>query len=305
MATTLLALYRALGHELNDLAMYPASAGAATTVTLAMLVNATVGASTERYNGRNVYCNAQQRVVRTSGYAPSTGVLTVFPSWVTPPTAAQQVILTSMFPVIQNNDDSGFDQSQSDDLSYRTIINRALALLALPDRVRLTITRDYAYSTTTWPWLDRPERLRRILEPGVRGDRPVDASWRGWDLVLDANTPIIEFDVPFEAATGTLTLEVSRPANTWIATGGVWAETAPSSGLVNDTDQTLAEIEDVLPAAKMIAYEALLRRAEGRPPGPLLKAYETARADAEAGRYWDRSQQSPQQPQAPVPTVAA
>ena len=50
----------------------------------------------------------------------------------------------------------------------------------------------------------------RVLEPDIRGRGAKDARWRGWSLVLDAETPTLELTVPFGTATGNLILEVLR-----------------------------------------------------------------------------------------------
>ena len=268
------------------MAVYDPSSGTVTTAVAALLVNSTANASTSLYVGKWIYHDPNREQRRVTVYAPTTGTVTVAPAW-TAPAPPDQVEMTSLFP---SNNEIGSDDD------YRTLINRALRRLLVPDRVALSITTGEEYATTTWPWLDRPDRLVRVLEPPPVGTRAIDSSWRGWSLTLDAQTPVLEVDVPFLTATGSITLEVLRPANTWIKTGATWAETPVSSGLLNDTDEAIPGIEDVLPVALMEAYRALVNRSPGRPNGNWSKLFADARTEARKTRYYDITSERQDEP---------
>jgi hypothetical protein len=263
---------QAMGRALDDLNAYAVSAGSSTTVASAFLVNNTTNASTTRYNGRWCYISSgtaigQLRRVRSNGYAPSTGTLTTTPDWGVSPAASDTLELTSLFPAIPS--------TLGEDTDYRSILNRALALLMIADRIAPSITTG-TVSLATWPWLDRDERLVRILEPSpVSGRAPVDSSWRGWRLVLDGEAAFLEPRIPFASASGALTLEVLRPANTWIRTGGTWTETSPASGLAGDTTEAVPSIDEVRTVGLMVAYEALMNRTTGQPNGDWAKRWAT------------------------------
>lgn len=297
MPSFLISLVLDGARTLDDIAQHSVASATSSTVVVTQLVNLTTGASADRYNGTHVFHRqaglpGQSRTVRPGGYAPSTGTLTVFPNWTTTPTAGDLIYLTHKFPVISEGADGGTDS--------RALVNKSLRKLSIPDRVHLAIGTGYAYPLTSFTWLDRPERLVRVLEPGPTGGEPVDASWRGPRLVLDGPTPTLNLRVPFENATGSLTLEVMRPGHTLIATAGVWAE---STGLINDTDQCLPNAEDVLPQFMAEAYAALASRTPGRPYPGADAARKAWLQVARRGRYYDRSNESPEE--AAVPSEAA
>lgn len=297
MSVTRIQYVTALARALDDIGAYPISAAAANSVTAPLLIDTTSNASVSRYNGRWAYAKAQQRVVKTGGLTPSTGGLGIRPNWASNPTSSDTLYLTSLFPIIS--------EVPGEDTSYADLISRALPHLLVVDRVTVPITTAQTYSTTTWPWLDRPERLLRVLEPGPTGGPPIDARWRGWRLRLDAESPVVELDVAFGTATGNLTLEVLRPANTWIKVSGVWTETSPAGGMTSDTDEALATVDDVITAGLVEAYRALMSKSSGRPNGNWSGKYKDALADAHRLRYYDRTMEVPQQPAAPTAAEAA
>lgn len=293
MPVSLLSLLIELPRTIDDGSFYAVTSATSTTVVSNALKNATTNASITTYNGAFAYANAQQRLVRTDGLAPSTGTLTIRPDWASTPTSAHTLILTTLFPCTE--DVSGGS-------SYRTLINRAAALLAYGDRVAVAIGTGYSYPLTTYPWLDREARLIRVLEPGPTGGQYVDASWRGPKLVLDGPTPALELTVPFGTATGSLILEVLRPAHTLVETAGVWAEN--TAGLSGDTDRLRIDVADILPAFKLVVYEALVGRSPGRPyPGAKDQA-EYWRGQAMASRLFDWTQAGEQRA-VPNPAGAA
>ncbi len=155
-------------------------------------------------------------------------------------------------------------------------------------RVSLAISTEEIYPLSAFPYLDRPERLLRVLHPGVRGGRVKDADWRGWSLVVNGSTPTLEFTTPYDQATGSLTLEVMRPLFNWIGVGGT--EAASTVGLQSDTDTVDVSVEDLLPEALAVAYETLAART---PAQPFPQATELAafwQGEARRGQYHDASQ---------------
>jgi hypothetical protein len=286
MPATLTAYRQALILALNDGGIFSVTSATSSTVVAGGLINNATNASTGRFNGHwiNHIIAAtgatQQRIVKPNSYVPSTGTLEPNLAWTTP-TAGDVLEITSMFPPIQ--------QSMSLDTDYRTIINRALGKLLVPDQITLAITTSDTYALTAYrAWLDRPERLVRVREPSpVTGRAPVDMSWRGWRLVLNGELPVLELKVPFASATGSLTLDVMRTAKSWVSTSGTWAES--TTGLTNNGDEALPSVEDALPQMLVEAYQVLMSRSPGRPNGNWSTKYADAREQAQAGRYFDRS----------------
>jgi hypothetical protein len=285
---TLAEITTALALSLDDLGSYAVTSAATNTVRIANIGTTDTGASPNAYDGRWVSCLAtgaasvQQRKVIDGGYATN-GTLSLDVNWSLVPTANDIVHLTSYFPVIE--------QVGGEETSYRTIINRGLGRLGVVDSVDLAVTAGTeSYSLATWAdWLDRPERLLGVFEPGPTGGRIVAADWRGAKLVMDAELPRLELDAPF---TGTLTLDVIRPARTWVGTLGVWAE---RDGLTNDADEVAVQLEDAVCVAKVEAYHVLMSRSPGRPNGDWSKKYEEALAEARSLRFYDMTAYRPQQ----------
>lgn len=289
MAVTFLALVRAVAQALDDEGTYNVASGASTTVTVAPLVNSTANASTHRYDGRWLYVasgagSGQQRVVKPGGYTPSTGMLEVTNQFATAPSAGDIIVLTSLFPVADT-------LVAGEDASYRGLINRGIAKLLVPRRLTLTITTGDSYSLSAWPWLDRPTRLLRVLEPAIRsGLQPVDASWRGPKLVVNGGSNLLTLNSQFDVAGGNLTLETLSPASRWIN----GAESA--GGLVAATDTAEVTIEEGVAVTLVEAYQALATRSVGAPNGDWEKKWAAQREIAREMAYYDDTLLKPAAP---------
>jgi hypothetical protein len=293
----MIAAVRALARKLDDLGVYSVTSATTSTVVAALLIDGTTGASDRKYDGRWIYCNAQQRVVRSGGFIPVTGGLAIRPPWTSTPTSAHTIDLTGFFPVIE--------EVPGEDISYRSLINRGNTKLLVPDRIAIPITTAQTYSLAAYQWLDRPERLLRVLEPPPSGSLPVSADWRGIRLRLDADTPVLEFDVPYAVATGSISLDVLRPANTWVKVGATWTETSPSSGFVSDTDEVMPNLDDVVKVGLAEALESLVYRSPARPNGDWMATWEVALSAARSLRWYDRGSESPAAQAVPDTSQAA
>lgn len=298
--------YRTLARALDDLGVYAVTSTTSTTAVLTNLQDSTTNASTARYNARWAYhwnstVGPQQRRVKGQGFVPLTGQITLELFWSVQPTVADEIALTSLFPVIES--------VPGEDTSYRTLVNRALAHLAVPDTITTAITTGDTYSTATWPWLDRDARIRReadgrwaIYEPApVSGRHPVNCHWRGWELEVAGTSTVLHVAAPFSSASGNLTVDVRRPGNTLIS----GAESTVGFG-VGDTETALPAVEDVVTVGLWLAYEALAVRALGAPDGVNWAARAAQQRErAEGLLYWDRSQVAPAPAAAPAARQAA
>jgi hypothetical protein len=285
---------RALADALDDLGgPYAVSASTASTVTVPSLATSTPGASPNRYDGRWVYLSSgagsgQVAKVRGGGFA-SSGLLTMETAWTTAPVAGDQIELYGWFPAVH---------TRGSDSSYLTIINRALSMIVAPDRIALSITTAEEYPLGAYRWLDRPERLLGVLEPSPTGGLPIDAAWRRPRLRLDAGGAVLELPVPFSAATGVLTLDVLRPADTLVN----GAES--TVGLAVEADTAEPTVNDVNAVALAVAYQALASRAPGRPSGNWLQKYAGQLGEARRVKYFDASQLAAPPAAAPAPAGA-
>lgn len=278
----------AIQEALNDQSTYLVTSATSSTLTDISLADSTPNASVNRYDGAWVYVATgalagTQRRVRTGGFAPASGVLTLELTWAGP-AGGDEFEITRLFPVHR--------EVPGEETGYHQFIARALALLAVPDRITAAITTSDTYALTTWPWLDRPERLVRVLEPSpVAGRAPVDASWRNPRLVADGPAPFLQVDVPFATATGNLTLEVLRPGDSLIS--GVESTT----GLTTDASTAIPSVEDVRTVALMEVARVMLARTAGRPDGANWeRRYDDAREQAERLAYFDRTRMVPPAP---------
>lgn len=291
---TLVQYRRALQAALDDGGAYPVTTGSGAGATVQLLSDAITDASNARYNGAWVYHNAltQQRRIRLDGFTPSTGAFLTELGW-TAPSPGDIIEITRLFPC-------GFGPLIAggvppEDTSYLAIINRSLARLWAPDRISVAFADAATASLTTWPWLDRPERLVRVFEPpAVAGFPDVPCEWRAPRLVLDGPTPVLQLNRPF---IGTLTLEVRRPGDTLIS----GAES--TAGLANDADTALPSVNDVVAVGLHEAYRALMNRAPGRPNPGWAAKYEAQQAIVNGLYYLDRTQMAPSAP--PTATEAA
>lgn len=284
--------YQALGAALDDVEFAAVTAGTTTSFTAATLVNTLTGVTSARYEGRWAYHSAgvnapQQRKI--SAYDPATGACTVTPAWTTP-AGVDQVVLTSLFPILH---------VVGSETEYREIINRALGRMYGRGEATVSVPAGaQSVSLAALPWLDRPERLLGVREPSPIGGRePIDSSWRKWELVPGLPTSRLRLRTPFLGA-ATVTLDVLRPASSWIAVGGVWGES--TVGLHNESDQAMPSIEEFLPFGLVEALGILIARAPGRPSAEWVRLLKDAQDAVSRSRYKDRTQEVAQ----PAPAVA-
>lgn len=149
----------------------------------------------------------------------------------------------------------------SGQVSYLDLLNMALRDLWVEDEHSVTLTagtRSYGLSALSY-WLTDRARLLRVLDPPIySGYPPRDADWRGPELRWNDGTPTLWLHAAPESTGESLTLTLTRPANTLIS----GAES--SVGFTSDTQTATAEVSDVVTVALMYAYRELAAR--GEPP---------------------------------------
>lgn len=238
----------------------------------------------------------QVRIVREDSFLPATGGVSLDPGW-TVPNAGDEVEITALFPAVMADLATARVGRTTD---YRTILNRALSRLLVPDRVTLAITTSRTYSLSTWAyWLDREERLVRVLEPSpVTGGLEFDARWRNPRLRLDGPTPTLTLDAPFATASGNLILEVLRPAHTFISA----AES--TTGYSTETDTAIPDQDSILTVGLWEAYRALRQRGATRPNGSYADLAEAQLEECRKLRFWDFSRDTQQASAQPAVGIA-
>lgn len=272
---------RECGYALDDLGLHTSSSSTTGTLVFPALVNGTTGASTLTYDDRYLFLPAsgEQLRVRPGGYAPSTGTLTHYPASSNPGAVVAE--FTSLFPVAA---------APGEATTYHSLINQALSLIDVEDTLSVSITSNADHSLATWVHWIADERIRRrpdgtldVRESRGANTAPIAVPGRGWEYVADANTPKLRARVPFAVTSGTLEVHVLRPADTWIAVGGTFAES--TAGLTAESDQALPPVRDVVRVFLLLAYRALLNRQPGAPSDPqIMKKFLDARDDAQSVR---------------------
>lgn len=280
-----------LARSFNDLFFGIAVTGSTTTVQIQTLITSDTGASTGRYDGAWIY-NAttnQQRQVKNGSYVLATGQLTVTTPW-TAPSLGDAIYITWLCP----SEVAPF----TGDSAYLTFINKALRRIGHPDQITEPATVNH-YVTITRPWLDRPERLLRVRESAqIESGEVYDSGWRRPELEMLGTSPTLHLRTPFLTATGSLVLDVIRPADTWIKVAGTWAES--TVGLVNETDEARPTLNEVTDVAILEVCQVLPWRSPGRPNGPTEAMYKAAYDRVSKMQHVDMTQLK-----APAATVAA
>lgn len=288
MSVTLVAIRENVGAVLDDLKVYTATGGSTSTAIVGALISAASNAPTNAHNAEHIYNRTTllQRAVRQNGFAPSTGTITFDPT-ATAVANGHVIELSSLFPTAGALSAAGPAGAPS----YNGLIIRGLSKLLVPHRILLTITTGFTYSLAAYPWLDREARLVRVLEPGVTGGRARSADYRNPRLVLNAQSPSLELDAPYDsdmvADGGQITLEVLRPATSWVLTSGTWA--ASTTGPVFDLEEVTADLNDATDVTVVEACRVLLKRQQGAPSGRWQELYEDALARVKGLRFLDRS----------------
>lgn len=174
---------------------------------------------------------------------------------VAPPFAAQiaTAVTIEIHRLLPPEDDDGWK-------GWRTCINDALRECWTTDRLAVTgVNGQPSYSLAAYEeWLDpqavlelRNQALDSTLNPFPAGH---------FDAVRDADNLSLQI-MPTLMTGAAASVEVFRPADTWIKTGGVWG--ASTTGLVNETDETLLNPDLVVSVALAHAYAALASGPDG------------------------------------------
>lgn len=257
---------------------------AATTLVCSALINA--NSEPTRFEGRWLLgCTApilgQQREVRSgSGFALSTGTITVARAFSTQVPTSIEFEVGSVMPAVADDEQT----------ALLKVTNDVLATAPPIDLVPITgVTSQVAYDLTTlYPWLTERSQIIGVYHQPTGALRPT--VWGGdWDWRYDADSPRLDIISGAFNTGETFYLQVHRPAQSWIKTNGVWG--SDTDGLNSDDDAALGLLPQVKAAVLAECYRLL-----GSRPGP--DAYRQFYSEREAAwlkeaallRWWDRQE---------------
>lgn len=188
----------------------------------------------------------EQRPIRESGLDVSTGTITVATAFSGSPASGVEFEVHLRYPAKR-------DSGSLTIAGYREMINDALARFWVQDDLAVSgvsgQTR-YPLDTTTYPFLDEPERVLDVIDP-LGTDNVKRSATQSWYLDDDAEAPALVLGSGYSTGQ-TFYLRVARPAWTRIKIGGTWTEVTAASpnggqlGVSADSDETHARKRDVL-----------------------------------------------------------
>jgi hypothetical protein len=224
------------------------------------------------------------RRVTKNGLDPATGSVTVDDSFSNAVANGAIVELSSRLPPTSVTA-TGVGETLKPSLN--DCVNLALPHILIPDDQYVTVqlsdgVRDYSLST--WPWLDRAERLVDVRHLDAANGSFV-STWKTWELRETAAGNSLWFREPPRTPSGTygVRLVVLRPAHTLISAGD------STVGLVNDTDTATPDLEQVTPGALAYAYRALRDRTRGPSADRFAALYEAQVREFRRVRNYDHS----------------
>lgn len=137
-----------------------------------------------------------------------------------------------------------------------TIINRALRVMMIPDRISISgVSNQYRYDLTTHPWLEQGAQLAGTWDyETVSGTDPYPLPGRN-RLRFDGQARYLILEGGHVPTGQTFYVDVYRPASSWIKTSSTWA--ASTVGLVNETDEAAVPLDPLVLVAAYHAAEVL------------------------------------------------
>lgn len=230
------------------------------SVVCSSLITSTTGLN-QRYGGQwlfgiaggsNEALSGIQREISPTGYDATTGKLTVIRAFGSTPQTGHKWELYPRLPAIQ--DDKGKK-------GLREIINEALSFMVCEDEISIagvTSQTKYQIDLTTYPWLRERNRLQAIRMPRPNTNDLILEDPTYWDLLPDGEKLYLQIRSGTFQTGETFFLKVQRPANSRLASGGVWTDQSSlEAGLSAQTDEAIPSINDVVAVARAIAFDYL------------------------------------------------
>lgn len=266
----------AFGRELGPYGVYTASSGSTTTaVVAAAFQSSELPTDSQAYTWvlSPAATAPRQRRVTLNGLTPGSGTLTFDAALGTAVGAGTVIELSPLLPPIH---ESSANVGAAGYLSLHGCLNLGLRHLLIPHTILLPlVSGQHDYDLSSYTFLDSPARLTDVWEPNALGTntRPTRKTWA---FVESADGHQLQFEQPYRFSTGSYNLELHtlRPADTWITVSGVAADS--TVGLLNESDETVVDLNTLIRAAKPFAYRALRDKSSGS----MKATYEALRQEA-------------------------
>lgn len=213
----------------------------------------------------------QVRHVGEQGLNPSSGELSIQPAFTTQIVRGTQVELHRLLPPTEMD---GF-------IGLKECLNLALAECWALDRLQLTgLDNTVTYDLQFGDWMD-PQAVNEFYGPS-QGRGWLDAPWGGWDSRRDGSSILLDTAPGFGAA-DTMSVQLTRPADTMIKRAGVWCDN--QQGFVDDDDECLLQPEFLVQVALAHAYDVLAGVSTGAAAARWAVKADNQRAVANKAKY--------------------
>lgn len=236
MSTTRTALRQAIGYELSEMHAGTVTSATTTTLTDSALVDADESASRWDRAWLYVTSGAQVGVVRrvsVSGFAPTTGALTLSRAWTAPAPGDTYELHQMLAP---------------EDL-HRLIDIGLQRCTYLAEQAITPVSGNRNYDLSAYTWLTEPSQVQAIVwRQGTVANqyRYLPDSW--WEVRRDGATLTLDIEPYSVAASDQMYLRCIRPY----------------AALTSDTDSTACPLEWAKAAAIVSIYEWISRNDPGQ-----------------------------------------
>lgn len=307
LSTRLDTARRKLGQELGPYGVFTASGGSTTTLhSNALFQSSELPADFQAYVWAYVPTSAQPRLrrIKRDGLDAAAGILTVDGIFGTPVSAGMVFELSSKLPPAR---EPVANIGEATWLGLNEAANLALRHILVPDDALelALVTNQRDYSLSTWSWLDREDRLVDVRQLDALGTTYVPTP-HTWEFREGARGSTLRLLQPFRFSSGaySVKLDVLRPADTLIKVGGTWGDS--TVGLVNESDEAGADLNQIIPVALAFCYRALRDRSRGLSANTYATLYERQVREARRVRNYDHTNDiDPSIPREPATTEEA
>jgi hypothetical protein len=210
----------------------------------------------------------QIRIAAENALNPASGQLTVAPPMLSQIVKGTQLELHKLLPP-----DDAYG-TPGPVLGLRQALNMALGECWILDRLAVATTTAATYDLSTLgDWLD-PSAVTELYGPSISAIPAIP--WG--DFVVRGQAQAVDLDVIGMVSGMSVSVELTRPGDTYMKVGGVWLDN--QQGFQNDTDECLFQPAFLTEIALAYCYDALANGTTGPAANRYLKLAEDKRRGA-------------------------